>query len=168
MRAFRFLPVAFLLAASVCFFGPTADAEAGNWTWKRYRLKFWLPTGMKATKNNRSSFIAKGKGIVLKIKPFRARRYTSKKAAYFGYNSYRIIKRKRILTTKRIRNKRGAWVYAIVGSGYYRRSKVYFAVIGINSKYSRNKFYVRAWWKKWRHRWVKARINSIAKSLRVY
>lgn len=166
-KLLRAIPMALCLVAAAFFLMPAQSAEAGKWTWKKYRLKFWLPKGMKATKKARYAFIAKGKGIVLKISPWKSRRTTSRKAARYGWNTYRIIKRKKRLYKKRLK-KRGAWVQVLVGTGWVGRSKVYFAVMGLAGKRSSNNFYVRMWWKKWRHKWVKPRVNRIARSLQVY
>jgi hypothetical protein len=172
-RALRILPAVFLMAMSVVFFGPTTSAEAGNWTWKRYRLKFWLPTGMRPTRNNSRAFIAKGKGIVLKIRAWRSRRGTSVSACRRGYRTYNIIRGKRILVRKRLSGKyswRGQklWRYLYMGSGRYRGSRVYWAVIGGANHRTRIRFYARMWWKKWRHRWVKSRVSRIARRIRPY
>ncbi|MBU50618.1 MAG: hypothetical protein CL920_18220 [Deltaproteobacteria bacterium] len=157
-----------VMAVSMFALMPTQQAEAKNWTWKMYRLKFWLPNGMKVYKNNRYGFISRGRGVTVKIKPWKSRRTTSKRAAMYGYRTYTFMRRKRILLRKRIRSRNGMWRYLIVGTGRYRRQTVYFAVIGMAGKRSANNFYVRMWWKKWRHKWVLPRVGKIAKRLRAY
>lgn len=162
--------LSFLFLLSLFAFTAPA-AEAGNWTWKRYRLKFWLPTGMRATKNTSRAFIAKGKGIAMKISAWKSRRGTSVTAAKYGARTYRIIKNKRVLYKKRLRGKyswRGGktWRYLMMGDGRYCGSRVYWAVIGMANHRTKNKFYVRMWWKKWRNPWVKPRVAKIARRIR--
>lgn len=166
-RSARFVPLVVAAVMTFAFLAKPQPVEAGNWNWKKFRLKMWLPTGMKPTKNNRNSFIAKGMGIVLKIKPWKSRSMTSKKAALYGYNSYSIVKRKRIVFEKRM-GKRGAFTYILMGQGIAQGRPAYFAVIGLSSKLSINNFYARMWWRPARHRWVKKRVIKIAKRLRVY
>lgn len=172
-RLFRSLPLLFVLTAAAFFIAPVNQAEAGWWTWKRYRMKFWLPRGMRVTKNTRYALIAKGKGIVLKISAWKSRRGTSISAAKYGYRTYRVIRNKRILVRKRLSGKRSyrggkTWRYLYMGSGRYRRSSVYWAVIGMANHRMSNKFYVRMWWKKWRHTWVKPRVRKIARRIYNY
>lgn len=143
------------------------EANAGYWSWKRYRIKFWLPDGMSATKNNKKVFIAKGRGLVLKIIPWTSSKTTSEQAAKRGVKSYRIVKAKRVIYTKRIRVY-GAWNYVIVGAGRVNREPAFFAVMGLVSKTTPYNFYVRFWWYRTSHRWVKPKINLIAKRLRLY
>ena len=165
------------LIGSLTFFGliglmlvgqpKKADAQAmKNWTWDRYNLSFKLPYRMRVTRNNRRGFIAKMSGLILKIKPWKSRRSTARSSAMYGYGSYRIVRRKRIRKKRYIRGRSGFQRYLILGDGYVGRSPAYFAVIGLASKNSSNNFYVRMWWKKYNHRWVKRYIVKIALSFR--
>jgi hypothetical protein len=170
-RAFQSLTLLCVMVASVVFFAPS-QADAGNWTWKKYKMRFWLPAGMKATKNTSYTFIAKGSGIIMKIQAWKSRYGTSVSACQKGYRSYHIIRSKRILVRKRLSGKYDTtgsktWRYLYMGDGYYRGSRVYWSVIGMANHRIRTQFYVRMWWKKWRHRWVKPRVRMIARRIRI-
>lgn len=167
LRKGRWLPAIFATLMLLGLSLQAKTAEAGDWNWKRYRLKVWLPTGMKPTINNASSFIAKGRGIVLKVKPWKSRRTTSKKAAMYGFRTYTIIKARRIVRELRV-GKAGAYTHLILGQGVAQGRPAYFAVIGMNAKRNDNNFYVRMWWRPENHAWVKNRVIKIAQRLRVY
>lgn len=167
LRKVRWLPAIFATLMLLGISLQARTAEAGDWNWKKYRLKVWLPTGMSPTRNNADSFIAKGRGIVLKVKPWKSRRTTSKKAAMYGYSTYTIIKGRRILSEHRV-GKAGAFTHVLLGQGVAQGRPAYFAVIGMSSKRSVNNFYVRMWWRPSNHAWVKRNVIKIAQRLRVY
>jgi hypothetical protein len=125
-KFFRSWPLTLLLALSFITFYPVSNAEAGYWNWTRYKLRFWLPAGMRVTRNNSRGFIAKGRGIILKIKPWRSRYSTAKSAAKYGYRTYRILRRKSIRTQRWIHGRRGFSRYLILGRGWDGRSRSYF------------------------------------------
>ena len=167
MNRSRLLSLLFASGLLVGLLTVPETAEAKNWTWKKYRFRMWLPVGMKPARNTAKHFIAKGRGLVLKVKPWRSRRGTSVRAARYGLKTYKIIKNKRVTWKKRIRA-RGAFAYAMLGNGTVGGRRAYFAVIGLAGKRSANKFYVRMWWRPASHAWVKRRVVKIAKRLQVY
>ncbi len=166
MTILRSFALTLLLSLSLLTVYPPSQADASYWVWKRYKLRFWLPNGMRVTQNNRFQFIAKGRGLILKIKPWKSRYSTARSAALYGLRTYSIIRGKRVKTSRWIRGKRGFKRYLILGKGWIGRSRVYFAVVGFSSKYSVNNFYLRMWWKAYRHPWVKKRILRIVRRFR--
>jgi hypothetical protein len=167
MNRSRLLSVLFAGTLIVGLFMVPETAEAKTWNWKRYRLRMWLPAGMKVTRNNAQYFIAKGRGLVLKVKPWKSAGGTSVSAARYGVNSYKIIKSKRVTWKKRIRTP-GAFSYAMLGDGIVEGRRAYFAVIGLSGKGTRNKFYVRMWWRPASHSWAKRHVVRIAERLVMY
>ncbi|MCA9672536.1 MAG: hypothetical protein KC503_43375 [Myxococcales bacterium] len=163
-RPSRFVPLLATAVMVFCYFSGPAPAEAKDWKWSKYGFRMWLPNSMKPTSSNSSYFIAKGHGIVLKVAPWRSRMTTSKKAAMYGYNSYSIIQRKRILFQKRVK-KWGSWRHTIIGEGIAEGRPAFFAVIGISSRRSNNNFYVRMWWRPRNHAWAKPMVQQIARRI---
>ena len=133
------------IALTVLFLSSAAlYARMKNWNWRAYKLKFKLHQSMRPTVSNSSQFIAKGHGLVFKIQPYKRMRrgYTAKKLADYGYRTYTILKRKRILSRSALDSRR----YMIYGTGYYKGRKAYFGLFGVSSTTSRRGVYARVWW----------------------
>ena len=141
-----------------------------NYRWSRYRLRFKLPTRWNVTSNNRRQFIAKGSNVVIKIKPYRNRRASARGVAMYGYRTYSVVRRKRIMlrnygSAKHNRNKYNLW-----GSGYVNGRKVYWRIMALTSNRSSANVYCRSWWyaNKYNSSRNSERARKVQHSLRFY
>lgn len=150
----RKLKTAAVLVALVGIAVPVGlSAQLKNWTWNKYRLKFQLPSDWKVTKNTGTAFIAKGKGVVMKIGPWEGSRSdTAETVATKALSTYTVVGNAQVMGRKDLGANGGLERFIIYGKGVYNlkgRSKgkpVRFGIIGLISQKSVNNAYVRFWW----------------------
>ena len=121
-----------------------------DWEWKKYRIKFKLPSSWIVTKNNDKTFIAKGAGVVMKIGTYKSSNATAKSVANRAFSSYGILQDKKIINQKQMKPRGGLMKYMIVGTAIYRNKniekKVYYGIIGMINPENVDRIYVRLWW----------------------
>jgi len=150
MKILKLIAISCLLT-----FGVTAQSKMKQMKWTKYKTLFQIPKNWKVTSSTARSFIAKGDGVVMKIGPYKSRTATAKSTARKAYYSYGVIKKKRKIQEKYLREKKsGLKRYVIFGKGTYaykkpvsrRNQKVTFGIIGLINPSTVDSLYVRFYW----------------------
>lgn len=167
MKRFVNILICTLVGVSFPLQGAKADVLR-SWKWPRYGMRFKLPRTWTVTKSDATVFIAKGDGIVMKIRPWQEDVTTALKAANQAFRSYRIIESPHILDRKYLsRGDTGLTRYMIYGKGRYRGKAVRFGILGIRRYPAQTTFYLRMWWFK-ENKKAKKLSYAIATSFRAY